>query len=393
MPARFLRLTNPFVSFWQEQLGLLAANATRMGLAVDLGWHGDWMLSELRVLEENRDDRPPGEPQIRGRRDEAAHLCGPVERRDHGDPHSALTPRFAGPRPRPLCSPGMDGGGPGNDDCVLCGGRDAERLFVKNGWPHVRCRSCGLVSLRPLPTEAELAAHHERSYADGAYADFAAAEPVRDAVAADRLARLRPLAPAGPWLDVGASAGAFVAAAVAAGLDAEGIEVSASAVALAQRRHLPVRQTAVEAFAPARAYAVVTAFDVVEHLPRPAPLLARVREWLAPGGLLALTVPNVASLPARLLGRHWYYYAAPDHVHHFTPATVARLLDTAGFTDVAVRPVRKPLPLDYATAQAERLAAPLAPLVRLGAAALPRRWRDRPLPLPLGEMLVTARPR
>src|SRR4051794_27623178 len=104
--------------------------------------------------------------------------------------------------------------------CVLCGETAATVLFEKHGWPHVRCDGCGLVSLRPLPTGAELAAHHEASYAAGAYGAFADAEPVRAAIARDRLARLQPLAPPGPWLDVGASTGTFVAEAIAAGLDA-----------------------------------------------------------------------------------------------------------------------------------------------------------------------------
>jgi len=279
-----------------------------------------------------------------------------------------------------------------NGACVLCGRAEADLLFSKHGWPHVRCRGCGLVSLRPLPSEDQLAQHHERSYAAGAYAAFAAADAVRRAVARDRLRHLLPRAPLGPWLDIGASSGAFVAEALAAGLDAQGIEVAATAVALARERELPVHQARVEDFVPPKPLAVITAFDVVEHLPRPLPVLARLRQWLVPGGLLALTLPNAASLAARLLGRHWYYYVAPDHVHHFTPRTIVRLLESAGLQHVAVQAIRKPLPLDYATQQLDRLAPALAPLVRLARLAVPRRWWARPLRLPLGEMLVTARP-
>lgn len=276
--------------------------------------------------------------------------------------------------------------------CILCGGREAELLFRKGGWDHIRCHSCGLVSLDPLPGEAELAAHHERSYTDGAYAAFAAAEAVRAAVAADRFARLRPVAVPGPWLDIGASAGEFVAAARVAGIDAEGIEVAAPAVELARRRGLPVRHVAVQDFNPSRSFAVVTALDVVEHLPSPLPVLERLRGWLLPDGLLALTVPNRASMAARLLGRHWYYYTAPDHVHHFTPTTITRLLERAGFERIRIQAIRKPLPLDYATTQLDRMAPALAPLVRLLALLLSPHQRRRPLGLPLGEILVTAQP-
>jgi 2-polyprenyl-3-methyl-5-hydroxy-6-metoxy-1,4-benzoquinol methylase len=273
--------------------------------------------------------------------------------------------------------------------CVLCGGVDRAPRFTKGGWRFVRCRTCGLESLDPLPTGADLAAHYDASYDDGAYAEFAAAGAVRDAIARHRLRLIRPLAPAGPWLDVGASTGAFVAAAVAEGLDAEGVEVSDVAAAAARRRGLAVHTSAVEDFQPPRRYAVVTAFDVVEHLLDPLPLLARVRGWLAPGGLLAIAVPNAGSWVARLLGRQWFYYVGPFHVHYFSPATIRRALAASGYPTVTVRSLRKPLTLRYAADQLATLAPPLAPLARGAMRALP--WLARPIPLPLGEMLVTAR--
>lgn len=357
LAVRSLRLSNPFVAFWQKRLRALEDEAARRRLPIDLGWgaSGSW----------------------------ASSACG--SRRPHRGRRLRLPCRalYRSPMRRRRCP---------SSPCVLCGGRHATLLFRKGGWAHVRCRACGLVSLDPLPSEAELAAHHERSYAEGAYAAFAAAAPVRAAVARDRLARLRPLARPGPWLDVGASAGEFVAAVRAAGIDAEGIEVAGPAVDLARRRGLPVRQVAVESFTPSRSFAVITALDVAEHLPSPLPVLERLRAWLLPDGLLALTVPNRASFAARLLGRYWYYYTAPDHVHHFTPATIARLLERAGFERIRVRAVRKPLPIDYATAQLDRMAPALAPLARMLSALLPARRRQSPLQLPLGEILVTAQP-
>jgi 2-polyprenyl-3-methyl-5-hydroxy-6-metoxy-1,4-benzoquinol methylase len=276
--------------------------------------------------------------------------------------------------------------------CRLCGAHDPAPLFEKSGWRFVACRACGLVSLDPMPTPEALAAHHETSYREGGYAGFAAADAVRTAIAEDRLARLRPLAPAGRWLDVGCSTGAFVAAVVRAGLAAEGLEVSSVAVEAARARGLVVHHGGVEDFVPAAPLAVVTAFDVIEHLPDPVGFARRVRTWLEPRGLLGLTLPNVASVAARAMGRHWFYYAAPDHVHYFTPATIRRCLADAGFTDVTVHAATKPLTLDYATEQLARMTPALAPLAKTVQTLTPRRLRAHLWPLPIGEMLVTARP-
>lgn len=278
-------------------------------------------------------------------------------------------------------------------ECVLCDvAADRTHLFTKGGWNFVRCVECGLVSLSPIPSGAELIAHHEASYRTGAYAVFAAAEEIRAAIARHRLAELEPLAPSGAWLDVGCSTGAFVAEVDRRGLTAEGVELSAEAVRQATARGLTVHHASVEGFDPPHPYAVVTAFDVVEHLPDPRSFLDRVRGWLTSDSLLALTLPDCASPLARIMGRHWFYYTAPDHVHYFTPATIRRLLASLGYREITVRPVRKPLTLDYAVSQLGHFMPTVAPLGRGGLTLLPTRWRRRPIPLPLGEMMVTARP-
>src|SRR6185295_15575048 len=225
----------------------------------------------------------------------------------------------------PAMRPESDAPGPAGGGCALCGA-PMDPHFTKRGWRFVRCTRCGLVSLAPIPDPAAIGDHHEASYRDGRYAAFAAADEIRAGIARDRLARVRPLAPDGPWLDVGCSTGAFLAVAAGGGLDVEGIDVSDAAVAEARRRGLAARQVPVEAFTPRRRYAVVTAFDVVEHLPDPAAFVSRVAGWLAPGGLLALTLPDVTSPTARLLGRYWFFCAPPDHIHYFSPTTVRHLL-------------------------------------------------------------------
>lgn len=278
----------------------------------------------------------------------------------------------------------------GESICRVCGGSQTELLFRKGGWDFLRCGACGLVSISPLPTLAEIEAHHDTSYAEGGYATFASAGGIRRAIAESRLAAVRPLAPAGAWLDVGASTGAFVAAASSAGIEAEGLEISSVAVEQARAQGLNVHQGAVEDFRPERSYAVITAFDVVEHLGEPRDFVRRIGEWLMPGGVLAITVPNIASFAARILGRSWFYYAPPDHVHYFDPVTIELLLKESALTGVKISPAYKPLTIDYAAEQLGHFTPALAPLVRGLGRILPRRLADHPWPIPVGEIFVTA---
>jgi len=290
------------------------------------------------------------------------------------------TPDTIRARPRPDEQP----------PCALCGGRRFAPLFHKQGYDFTRCADCSLVRLDPMPTPEVLAEIYERSYRDGLYAMFARADDVRSATARARAAAIAPLAPPGPWLDVGCSTGALLRAVGDLGIEAEGIELSAVAVAEARARGLHATQAAADDFVPERRYACITAFDLVEHLVDPNPFLARVREWLAPGGRLAITVPDIKSVHARLMGRHWYYYAPPVHVNYFDRATIVGLLARHALTPVQIGGAPKVMTIDYILAS---LAA-FNPLLHRGARVLgnlaPRGLRQRPLRVPVGELLIVA---
>ena len=120
--------------------------------------------------------------------------------------------------------------------------------------------------------------------------------------------------------------------------------------------------------------------------------MRRAAGWLEPDGLFALTLPDAASPTARLMGRHWFYYAPPDHVHYFTPLTARHLLETAGLRAAAVRRITKPLTLDYAFAQLAQFNPRLGGVARAVGRVLPQALRAREWPLPLGAMLALARP-
>jgi SAM-dependent methyltransferase len=262
--------------------------------------------------------------------------------------------------------------------------------FEKQGYRFVRCAGCTLVRLDPLPDQEALVAFYDESYRSGIYATFASAEAVRMATAAARIAALLPHVPPGPWLDVGCSTGSSLHAAAAVGLDAEGIELSSAAVDTARAAGLRVERVSAEDFRPRRQYACVTAFDLLEHLLDPGDLLARVRAWLVPGGRLAVSVPDTKSLAARVMGRHWYFYAPPVHVQYFDRPSLTRLLLRHGLRASHFVSAPKVITLDYAVSV---LAGFDRRLYRIGHALtspLPRSVRQRLLRFPVGEIMAIA---
>lgn len=85
-------------------------------------------------------------------------------------------------------------------------------------------------------------------------------------------------------------------------------------------------------FEPDGQYGVVVLSQVLEHMLSPKSVLDRVGRFVAPGGVLALAVPNFQSIAVRLLGTHengclW----VPEHVNYFTSRGLRALVGEAGF--------------------------------------------------------------
>jgi len=235
--------------------------------------------------------------------------------------------------------------------CNLCGAADADPVCTGRDWAAdvpdavamVRCRRCGLMYLRPRPTPEAIGRFYPPDYA-----------PFRPAVEDERWAvmrwmRRRKLAQRrelverysgrtrGRLLDVGCSTGLFLHEMALAGWQAQGVELTPSAVRYARERFgLQVFEGMLEDAPLAdRAFDAVTFWDVLEHVYSPADALARSAALLAPGGLVAINVPNWDSLDRRLFGRHWQGFDPPRHLYVFTRATLEALLRRAGFDPVA----------------------------------------------------------
>jgi SAM-dependent methyltransferase len=226
------------------------------------------------------------------------------------------------------------------DACVLCGETGATVLSLRDrdGAPlrTVACAGCGLVRTDPMPSAVEI----DRFYSERYRLDYKQAySPSRrhllraGRVALDRLSRL-PALPAGARraLDVGAGGGEFAyLLGRTTGLAVQGIEPNRGYAEHAARElglDLQIGSF-VDAQPGEGCFDLVTMFHVLEHLRDPAAALGRVRDWLAPGALAVIEVPNVeATCQAP---EHLYHFA---HLYNFNPATLQRLGERAGLRPV-----------------------------------------------------------
>ena len=209
----------------------------------------------------------------------------------------------------------------------------------------VRCTYCGHGQLDPMPPAAVL----ESAYADAASADYLREEAGQRETARRWLARIERHAAPSRLLDLGCWVGVLAAEARERGWSPVGVEPSAWASSLARERFgLDVRTEdlfAATDLEPGGFGAVVMA-DVVEHLPDPGGALDRVAAWLAPGGVLALALPDAGSPVARGLGAHWWSIL-PTHVQYFTRGSLEILLSRHGFHVLEARTAPKAFTARY----------------------------------------------
>ena len=140
-------------------------------------------------------------------------------------------------------------------------------------------------------------------------------------------------------LDIGCGTGAFIRFAMQRGWSVDGTDIVISDSASQTGVDLWEGQLPLIEFG-ANRYDVVRFNHVLEHTQDPAAELRSARAVLTEGGLLYISVPNLAGLSVRLKSwqsrlhlkrRRWKHYSALHHLWFFTPQSLRQLVKEAGF--------------------------------------------------------------
>jgi len=211
----------------------------------------------------------------------------------------------------------------------------------------ILCTRCDLRFRHPHLGSAA----YDRLY-DNARADTWSAGPLRvDQRLVQALAQ--GTAPAVPGraaprvLDFGCYAGDLLAS-LPSNFEKYGVEVNATAGARAASRSGARVERDLDHLPPDLRFDLIVAMDVIEHVPSPRTLAARLIERLAPGGRLVITTGDGTAWLWRLLGARWWYCYFPEHIafisrrwlRHHAPAlgVSVQRADTFNYLDAAERP-------------------------------------------------------
>jgi SAM-dependent methyltransferase len=144
----------------------------------------------------------------------------------------------------------------------------------------------------------------------------------------------------GSLLDIGAGTGAFAGYMKQHEWEVTGLEPDEPARALAASRYglqlLPTEQLSE---LKAESFDAVTLWHVLEHVHTLHPYLEQLKKILKREGRIFIAVPNYTSYDAAVYTRYWAAYDVPRHLYHFSPDSLATLLNIHGLKLQATQPM------------------------------------------------------
>jgi SAM-dependent methyltransferase len=248
--------------------------------------------------------------------------------------------------------------------CPVCQATRVHRLFERDGYDFYRCDACDVV----LYGGVESVTHNDHLFppeyfteGGAGYPDYLADEGVHRLQARTYLRRLArvgvPLKPGDRMFDIGCAAGFVLDEARKRGLEVTGCDVSSTMVAYGRDRlglsiaqgeflDVPCAPASVD---------LVMMMAVIEHLPCPVQVEARVFDMLRPGGYLAVEMWDRRSVLARVMGKSWHAYAPPTTLFFHSRQSVCTLFKPERWELVAYRPAVKWISLRHGMAALERV--------------------------------------
>ena len=231
--------------------------------------------------------------------------------------------------------------------CQLCGQTKLKELLTSRAldrldgptYRYLQCDHCGLVKLEGhLETRAE---DYEKSGYYSARAPLVAPvlSKTLQMMECARLRTIERLAPdltVGRVLDIGSGKARFLRCALAQGWQATGLEpVRLADKTVEEGQGLTIVRDYLRAdLWESEQFDLITLWHVLEHLPDPLWAMQVAHNWLKKDGAIALAMPNLDSWQAKIGKGVWFHLDPPRHLHHFTPPTLKKLLEAAGFVDV-----------------------------------------------------------
>jgi SAM-dependent methyltransferase len=232
--------------------------------------------------------------------------------------------------------------------CPLCGSGDSveklgarDFLFSQEEFAVAKCSGCGLEYTNPRVKENDIGEYYFPGYS--AYGSKKPPNLIRRFIGGagrmvgdvhrEVLAELRSIR-AQSVLEIGPGNGELLYFLKARGFEVAGVERDANCARALTKGGIncypDTLKNVMEQLKPGEFDAVILC-QVFEHLYHPLETLENIRHVLKEEGIIYLTLPDSASLEARVFGKYWRGLDLPRHVVHYDKGKIRTLLVRSGF--------------------------------------------------------------
>ncbi|MBN2776590.1 MAG: class I SAM-dependent methyltransferase [Bacteroidales bacterium] len=226
-----------------------------------------------------------------------------------------------------------------NINCEVCGNNDPQAFLLKferNDFKVCECQNCKFVFIPQFYRESI-------PYED--YRDEEVLKSVRQGNNYIKIRRhklriklIRKFVKKGKLYDIGVGWGHFLYTAKLMGFDVSGVEISELMhYYAANDLNLDVvHDNFFNLSLPEKNWDVVTMWDVLEHIEKPAEVVRRARTILKDDGYFIFQVPQIDSKVAKKQKQNWSMMSI-EHINYFSKESIKYLLEKEGFEIIKIK--------------------------------------------------------
>lgn len=220
-------------------------------------------------------------------------------------------------------------------NCPLCGADDFEVVFIKCGFPHVKCKKCSTVYVNPILNKEE----YKKIWS--AEESWENVLETRDQIKMQALEANYSLDIAGLYLeqgksvricDVGCGPGTLLGEAKRRGYRVFGVEPNKKCHKFLKDKEIDYTEEYFPLKRPIeKKFDCVFLLNALEHMPDPLMVVREAKKMLDPGGIIYISVPQIDALVNRVMHEKAGVFAGHSHIQFFSINTLSSFMEKSGF--------------------------------------------------------------
>lgn len=212
--------------------------------------------------------------------------------------------------------------------CPLCGSKDLHEVKEYSHQHLVKCRNCGFVFSRKIPSDEDLAYVYNTFFIIQQ-----SVSPITVKRYHEMLDYFEPFRKNNNIIDVGCGDGYFLDEAKKRGWNVYGTEYMDSKVEFCRQKGINMSQGILNLanYAPGF-FDVIVSIEVIEHINNATEEIKNFNSILRKGGIVYLTTPHYNSLSRHVFHGKWNVISYPSHLSFYTKKPLRRLFESSGFS-------------------------------------------------------------